>query len=92
MDCFKPGSQLRLQPEPTNPADPDAIGVWDAALEQQLGYVPAALAPEIGERLRRGAVGSVASVWQWRDAWSGERVGVHMVVARHHELFWGDRD
>lgn len=32
------GAVLRLRPEPDNPADPDAVGVWRG--ETHLGYVP----------------------------------------------------
>ena len=44
---FDPGRRLELVPEPTNEHDPNAIGIWNADRTLQVGYVPAAIAPEI---------------------------------------------
>ena len=44
---FDPGQRLALVPEPQNEHDPNAVGVWNEALTLQLGYVPAAIAPEL---------------------------------------------
>ena len=37
---FAPGSTLVLRPEPENPHDPNAVGVWTADGTAQAGYVP----------------------------------------------------
>ncbi len=44
---FDPGRRLALVPEPDNEHDPNAVGVWNEARTLQLGYVPAAVAPEL---------------------------------------------
>jgi hypothetical protein len=72
---FDPGRRLALVPEPDNPYDPNAVGIWNSDLTLQLGYVPAAVAPEL--------VGDEQAVSLWRvegglrvliapaDAWIG---------------------
>ena len=62
---FDPGSELALVPEPDNPHDPDAVGVWDAAAGAP-GRVPPArprpadrpAAPPRRTSRRRSASGS----------------------------------
>ena len=44
---FDPGRRLALVPEPTNEHDPNAIAIWNEERTLQLGYVPAAVAPEL---------------------------------------------
>jgi hypothetical protein len=44
---FEPGERLALVPEPENEHDPNAIGIWNGARTLQVGYVPAAVAPEL---------------------------------------------
>ena len=44
---FDPGQRLELVPEPNNEHDPNAIGIWNADRTLQVGYVPAAIAPEL---------------------------------------------
>jgi HIRAN domain len=46
---FDPGRRLELIPEPQNEHDPNAIGIWNADRTLQVGYVPAAVAPEVGD-------------------------------------------
>jgi hypothetical protein len=72
---FDPGRRLVLAPEPDNPYDPNAVGIWNSDLTLQLGYVPAAVAPDL--------VGDEQAVSLWRvegglrvliapaDAWIG---------------------
>jgi hypothetical protein len=44
---FDPGRRLALVPEPANEHDPSAVAIWNADRTLQLGYVPAAVAPEL---------------------------------------------
>jgi HIRAN domain len=44
---FDPGRRLALVPEPDNEHDPNAVGIWNAERTLQIGYVPAAVAPEL---------------------------------------------
>ena len=72
---FDPGRRLALVPEPANEHDPNAIGIWNAERTLQVGYVPAAVAPEVA--------GDEQAVSLWRvdgglrvllapaDAWIG---------------------
>jgi hypothetical protein len=72
---FDPGRRLELVPEPTNEHDPNAIGIWNADRTLQLGFVPAAVAPDVA--------GNEQAVSLWRvdgglrvllapvDAWIG---------------------
>ena len=72
---FDPGRRLELVPEPANEYDPNAIGIWNEDRTLQVGYIPAAIAPEL--------VGDEQAVSLWRvdgglrvllapaDAWIG---------------------
>ena len=72
---FDPGRRLELVPEPQNEHDPNAVGIWNEERSLQLGYVPAAIAPELA--------GDEQAVSLWRvdgglrvlivpaDAWLG---------------------
>jgi HIRAN domain len=56
---FDAGRRLALVPEPKNEHDPNAIGIWNEARTLQLGYVPAAIAPELaGDELASGVAAS----------------------------------
>ncbi|MBB3910865.1 HIRAN domain-containing protein [Sphingomonas desiccabilis] len=48
-----PGEPVELVPEPGNPADPQAVGVFSAR-GVQIGYLTAERAPWIGAMLRSG--------------------------------------
>jgi len=72
---FDPGRRLELIAEPTNEHDPNAIGIWNAARALQVGYVPAAIAPELaGDEqavsLRR-VDGGLRVLLAPADAWIG---------------------
>jgi hypothetical protein len=72
---FDPGRRLELVREPENEHDPNAIRIWNADRTLQVGYVPAAIAPEV--------TGDEQAVSLWRvdgglrvllapaDAWIG---------------------
>jgi HIRAN domain len=76
MDAsFEPGRPLALVPEPDNPHDPNAIGIWNEEQTVQAGYVPREVAPALA--------GDEQAVSLWRvegglrvlivpaDAWVG---------------------
>jgi hypothetical protein len=44
---FDPGRRLALVPEPANEHDPNAVAIWNADRTLQVGYVPAAVAPDL---------------------------------------------
>jgi hypothetical protein len=72
-DAFAPGRRLALVPEPDNPHDAHAVGIWDDARRLHVGYVPAEVAPEL-----RGDEQAV-SLWEFRDG--GARVGLRVLLA-----------
>ncbi len=79
-DGFRPGKRLVLVPEPDNPHDPDAIGVWNERKTVQLGYVPKGRSRTIAKRLRAGEVWHGLSLWE--TVKRGERVGLRMLLYR----------
>jgi hypothetical protein len=74
-DSFDPGRLLALVPEPDNPHDENAVGIWNEERTLQAGYVPREVAPELA--------GDEQAVSLWRvegglrvliapgDAWVG---------------------
>jgi hypothetical protein len=44
---FEPGRSLALVPEPDNPHDSNAVGIWNEERTVQAGYVPREVAPEL---------------------------------------------
>jgi len=44
---FDPGRRLVLVPEPENEHDANAVAIWNEERTVQVGYVPAAVAPEL---------------------------------------------
>ena len=44
---FDPPRRVALVPEPMNEHDPDAVAIWNQERTLQVGYVPAAIAPEL---------------------------------------------
>jgi hypothetical protein len=73
-EAFAPGRPLALVPEPENPHDPNAIGIWDAERRLQAGYVPADVAPAV----ESGA--QAVALWEFRDD-EGSRVGLRVLIA-----------
>lgn len=77
---LRPGQQLRVEREPANKYDPNAISVW--TFQQQLGHLPRGLAAEIAPFMdagfpcrvsksadpRFGTAGVVAVEWETPDA------------------------
>jgi hypothetical protein len=73
-DAFAPGNRLRLVAEPDNEHDPNAIGVWDADLRVQGGYVPAEDAREL-----RADDWQAVSLHQFFE--DGRRIGLRVLLA-----------
>lgn len=76
---FSPGRQLTLIPEPNNPYDKNAVGVWNATRRLQIGYVPKESAAKIARRLRFGEDLQSLSLAEWLK--DGRRVGLRVAVA-----------
>jgi 5-methylcytosine-specific restriction endonuclease McrA len=75
---FAAGMPLVLIPDPANPHDPNAVGVWDARRRRRVGYVPAVLAPRITEDISSGRLSHALCTWEW--LLDGQRVGIQVLV------------
>jgi hypothetical protein len=74
---FEPGNEVVLRPEPDNPFDENAVGVWNGTGTVQVGYLPAVIVHDL-PRLsaeRHGLM--VGEMVQGTD-----RIGLWVVVAR----------
>jgi HIRAN domain len=74
---FAPGSDLVLRPEPDNPFDPNAIGVWNASGAVKIGFLPAVMVrdlPSVPQERHGLMVGEMVH--------GTDRVGLWVVVAR----------
>jgi hypothetical protein len=79
---FGPGSVVLVCPDPSNPADPSAVAVFDASGEQQVGFVPASMSAEIAERINGGELLGGAIVREYRtEPEGGRRLGLVMLIA-----------
>jgi hypothetical protein len=76
---FAPGSTLLLRPEPHNPHDPNAVGLWNAEGSAQAGFVPRARAEALSRRLASEQL-EAFTLWEWRDS-DGRRCGLRILVA-----------
>jgi HIRAN domain len=78
---FKPGSAVILRPEPDNPYDADAVGVWDGSGSIQVGYIPADCCRSVASRIRAGEqlVGFVLREIR-HSSESGPRSALHLLV------------
>jgi hypothetical protein len=78
---IKVGSAAVLRPEPENPRDANAVGVWDETGTVQLGHIPADFSSTVGERIRAGEE-LVASIVREirRESMSGPRSALHLLV------------
>lgn len=74
---FAPGNDLVLRPEPDNPFDPKAIGVWNASGTVQVGHLPAVIVRDLPSEPEERHGLMVGELVHGRD-----RVGLWVVVAR----------
>jgi hypothetical protein len=84
---FKPGSITLLRPEPENPYDANAVGVWDSTGSIQAGYIPAEHSADVTSRIGAGER-LIAFVLREirRGSSSGPRVAMHALVMPAGEL------
>jgi len=78
-----PGERLQLLPEPSNPANADALAVFTADRRHQLGYVYDDDLRDVRAALDRGWV--ALNAWEWRHE-NGERYGVHLLLAAPQDV------
>lgn len=65
--AFAPGNALRLVREPNNPYDTNAVAVYDAEGQTQVGYLPREHAERIAKRLDAGEELRCLSMWETLD-------------------------
>jgi hypothetical protein len=76
MDEFSPGQPVMLVRERENPADPNAVAVFDSAGRHKVGYVPADQTGRVHE-----AIAADAKAWvAWETMSDGGRVGLRLAV------------
>jgi hypothetical protein len=76
-----PGSRLKLELEPDNAHDANAVGVWDEDGRIQAGHVPAELSAAVAGRIRSGEQLTAEVLREVRrDSESGPRVGLHILI------------
>jgi hypothetical protein len=80
QDGFSPGRPLLLRPEPDNPHDRDAVGVWDESGRTQVGFVPRDQAPEVASAFRRGKALGALVLQELRASRDGERLALVLLV------------
>jgi hypothetical protein len=85
QEAFSPGRHLTLIPEPDNPHDSNAIGIWDEGRQLQAGYVPRAYTKNVAADLRRPAGLKGVSLVEFRSKPQGDkegaRVGLRVLLA-----------
>ena len=79
-ELLQPGDALQLRPEPDNPHDPFAVGIFHG--DDQLGYVPRACNRPVSRLLQEGV--QLACVIQRvnapRPAWEAVHVRIHLPI------------
>jgi hypothetical protein len=76
---FAAGMPIVLIPDPKNAFDPHAVGVWDAWRRHQVGFVPAAIAPQVAQALAEGRLSQAICTWEW--LLDSRRVGITVLAA-----------
>lgn len=79
-DDFAPGRPLLLRPEPDNPHDRNAVGVWDQAGRTQVGFVPRDEATQVAAAFRRGDTLGAVVLQEFRASRDAERVALVLLV------------
>jgi len=77
---FSPCNPLVLRPEPENPHDPNAVGVWDASGQIQVGYLPRDRAGAVSGAFRTGRPMGAMVLQELRTSERGKRVSLVILV------------
>lgn len=78
--AFSAGKRLAIIPEPTNPADPEALAVWDNAHKRHIGYVPKDCPTAMRRRMREERGYTYLSMWENRKG--KVRVGLRVLAIK----------
>ncbi len=85
--AFRPGAALQLIPEPKNPQDPNAVGIWDKSRRVQVGYVPKERATTIAKLLHPGHQLRCVSMWETLDR--RKRIALRVLIVRENASIKG---
>jgi HIRAN domain len=94
-DRFSPGQPVSLRPEPTNPYDANAVGIWDVSGSIQLGFVPREHSERVAMDIASGTPLSGLMLREFRRSADGPRLGVHILIfpaGRHQIVIDVDHD
>ncbi len=81
QDAFAPGNRLVLVPEPDNPYDSSAIGVWDEEKQTRVGYLPKTVCGKVATQLGRGKRLEAFVLWEWINrSDQGKRTGIKVLI------------
>lgn len=80
LDEFSPGKPLVLRPEPSNPHDANAVGVWDHAGRTQVGFIPREQAEQVADAFRRREPLGALVLQELRESRDGNRVSLVLLV------------
>lgn len=78
---FDPGARVRVRAEPGNPTDPNALGIWDASGDVQVGFVPASLSRQIAPLARREELSGEVIRELRVGSERGERTALYVLIA-----------
>jgi hypothetical protein len=88
---FAHGSQLMLRLEPSNPADPDAVAVYDSRGRVHVGYVPRTLSKKVADLIRSGTSLQARVLREFRlGSPNGKRLGIRIVIYPAGELDYSE--
>jgi len=77
---FAPGKPLEIIPEPENPHDPNAVGVWNQEKTLQVGYLPR----EYSDRIARQGIligtEKIGCMSMWEHLDGKKRVGLRVLM------------
>jgi hypothetical protein len=79
-ECFDPGRLVRLEPEPFNPHDPDAVGVWDLDGLRQAGELPGGTDAMVTAALEQGLAMEALVLREDRERLDHRRTGLTLLV------------
>ena len=83
---FRAGSEVQLLPEPDNPYDKNAIGVWDKKRRLQAGYIPKDEASRVANKLANNEISKCIIMWEINK--ENQRVSIRLLlIGRNASLF-----
>lgn len=82
--AFAPGMPLALVPDPDNPVDKNAVGIWDRERKRQVGWIPAEDCESVSTRIQHGEDLVAFSLWEYRK--DGTRCALRAIIGPRSAL------